>query len=330
MNSPRMNPVLHTLPILILNPHNRCNCRCVMCDIWKTDTVREISVEDLERHVVDMERLRVEWVVFTGGEPLMHSDFFRLCRMLQERRIRTTLLSTGLLVQRYAPQIVDYVDDLIVSLDGPPAIHNHIRRVHGAYSALFTGIQSIFHLSHMFPISVRSTIQRLNCVSLRETAATARDLGARSISFLAADLTSTAFNRPDVWRFPRQDEVAVSKEQFPLFEAEVAALIGDGECGAFVLESPAKLHRIVEHFRAYLDLTMPSSPKCNAPWVSTVIETDGLVRPCFFHPAIGRVSKDVSLLKVLNGPEAIRFRTNLDVSSDPTCRRCVCSLYRAG
>ncbi|HEY1946553.1 MAG TPA: radical SAM protein [Bryobacteraceae bacterium] len=324
-----MIPVLDTLPILILNPHNRCNCRCVMCDIWKTDTAQEISAEDLERHVADMERLRVEWVVFTGGEPLMHSDFFRLCRLLRQRNIRITVLSTGLLLKRYSQEIVEHVDDLIVSLDGPPEIHDRIRRVKGAFAALANGVQTILQLRPDFSVSVRSTVQKLNCVLLRETAAAARALGAKSISFLAADVTSTAFNRPDGWLLPRQDEVTVTAKELPLLEAEVEALISEGQCGGFVLESPVKLHRIVQHFRAHLGLDAPSAPRCNAPWVSAVVETDGLVRPCFFHPPIGRISEHQSLFDVINGPEAVHFRTNLDVAANSTCQRCVCSLYRA-
>ena len=27
--------VITALPIVILMPHSACNCRCVMCDIWK-------------------------------------------------------------------------------------------------------------------------------------------------------------------------------------------------------------------------------------------------------------------------------------------------------
>jgi MoaA/NifB/PqqE/SkfB family radical SAM enzyme len=324
-----MNPVLDTLPILILNPHNRCNCRCVMCDIWKTDTVREISADDLERHAADMQRLRVEWVVFTGGEPLMHSDFFELCRLLHQRNIRVTVLSTGLLLKRYAQALVEHVDDLIVSLDGPPEIHDRIRRVKGAFAALAAGVQSLLQLRPDFPVSVRSTVQKLNCSLLRQTTDAARGMGAKSISFLAADVTSSAFNRPDGWLLPQQDQVALTAKELPLLEAEIEGLIADGQSGAFVLESTAKLHRIAQHFSAHLGLAEASAPRCNAPWVSAVVETDGLVRPCFFHAPIGRVSEERSLLDVINGPEAIEFRTNLDVGADPTCRRCVCSLYRA-
>jgi hypothetical protein len=32
------------------------------------------------------------------------------------------------------------------------------------------------------------------------------------------------------------------------------------------------------------------APRCNAPWVSAVVETDGAVRPCFFQQAIGNLA----------------------------------------
>lgn len=86
----------------------------------------------------------------------------------------------------------------------------------------------------------------------------------------------------------------------------------------------------VHHFRSHLGLLPPVAPRCNAPWVSAILESDGTVRPCFFHRPIGKVGKDISLVEVLNGPEAIRFRVDLDISSNAVCRRCVCSLNWKG
>jgi Fe-coproporphyrin III synthase len=321
-----MNPVLEKLPVLILYPHSRCNCRCVMCDIWKTDSTREISAAELERHGEDIARLRVEWVVFSGGEPLMHSDLFRLCRFLRERNIRTTLLSTGLLLGRYADQIVECLDDVIVSLDGPPELHDAIRRVPGAFHLLASGVAALHDRKRDFPVTTRSTVQSLNCAHLRATTEAARGLGLRSISFLAADVSSEAFNRAGTWASERQDQVALRAEQISELEAEVEALIEQGECGGFVVESREKLCRIVDHFRAHLHLQLPIAPRCNAPWVSAVLESDGVVRPCFFHRPIGKVGEGASLLEVLNGPEAVRFRVALDVAANAVCRRCVCSL----
>jgi Fe-coproporphyrin III synthase len=321
-----MNPILESLPVLILYPHSRCNCRCVMCDIWKTDSTQEISAAELEQHGEDIARLRVEWVVLSGGEPLMHSDLFRLCRDLRKRNIRTTLLSTGLLIERYASQIVEWLDDVIVSLDGPPEIHDAIRRVPGAFDRLACGVAALHRENPDFAVSARSTVQTRNCGHLRATVETARDLRLKSVSFLAADVSSEAFNRLTVWSSERQKQVALAPSQIGVLEAEVEALIGAGECGNFVAETPEKLRRIVHHFRSHLGLRLPVAPRCNAPWVSAVLESDGAVRPCFFHRPIGTVGKGASLLDVLNGPEAISFRLGLDVATNPICRRCVCSL----
>jgi Fe-coproporphyrin III synthase len=31
---------IYTLPVLVIFPHNQCNCRCVMCDIWRIREAR--------------------------------------------------------------------------------------------------------------------------------------------------------------------------------------------------------------------------------------------------------------------------------------------------
>jgi MoaA/NifB/PqqE/SkfB family radical SAM enzyme len=325
-----MNPILESLPVLILYPHSRCNCRCVMCDIWKTDSIQEISATELERHGEDIARLNVQWVVFSGGEPLMHSDLFRLCRFLRARNIRTTLLSTGLLLGRHADQIVECLDDVIVSLDGPSEIHDAIRRVPGAFNLLAAGVAALHQRKPDFPVAARSTVQALNCAHVRRTVAAARTLGLSSISFLAADVSSEAFNRLNIWSPERQSQVALTLEQIAALESDFESLIAQGECGRFVVESAEKLRRIPGHFRAHLGLQPPVSPRCNAPWVSAVVESSGLVRPCFFHRPIGTLEKGTSLLEVINGPDAISFRANLDVATDVICRRCVCSLNWKG
>jgi MoaA/NifB/PqqE/SkfB family radical SAM enzyme len=321
-----LSPVLARLPILILSPHSRCNCRCVMCDIWKVTDAAEIGADDLERHAASIDGMGVEWAVFSGGEPLMHSDLFRLCAILRKRRIRVTVLSTGLLLERHAQAIVANIDDVVVSLDGPGEIHDRIRRIPGAFERLAAGVRSIRALRPDFPITARCTIQRLNYAHLRETIAAARELGLNRISFLAADLTSTAFNRPSGWTPERRMSVGLEGEDIPALESEIDSIVHENECGGFVAESAEKLRRIARHFRAHLGQAAQVAPVCNAPWVSIVVETDGVVRPCFFHRPIGKVDRTTSLIDVINSAKAVLFRTGLDVASDPICRRCVCSL----
>ena len=300
-----------------------------MCDIWRISQVREITVEDLQAHIESLRKLQVRWVVFSGGEPQMHTDLASLSRLLRALGVRLTLLTAGLLLEAQAPTIAQTMDDVIVSLDGPPQIHNQIRRVHGAFETLERGVRALREARPQMQVRGRATVQKANCRQLRAIVASARQLGLNSISFLAADMTSEAFNRPGGWPANRQDTVALGREDVAALEQEVELLIqehrDDIACG-FVVESAEKLRRIVRHFRAQLGELAPVAPACNAPWVSAVIEADGTVRPCFFHRPIGNVHEK-PLIEIVNGEPAVEFRRRLDIAANPVCRRCVCSLY---
>ena len=300
-----------------------------MCDIWRIRERREISAADLAPHLDSFRALGVRWVVFSGGEPQMHTDLAALSRMLRAEGIRVTLLTAGLLLEPYARSVAETIDDVIVSLDGPREIHDQIRRVPDAFDRLEHGVRAVRGLRPDIMVGGRSTVQKANHLRLRETVRAAKQIGLNSISFLAADVSSQAFNRPQGWTAETQDHVALNAEETCALAREVESLIREHSAdiaAGYVAESAEKLRRIVLHFRARLGQLAPVAPRCNAPWVSTVIEADGTVRPCFFHPPLGNIHEK-PLLAVLNGPVALDFRRRLDVSSDPVCQRCVCSLY---
>jgi Fe-coproporphyrin III synthase len=320
---------IRTLPILVLFPHNRCNCRCVMCDIWRLRQIREITPADLQPQMQAFLALQVRWVVFSGGEPQLHHDLAGLSNLFRAHGIRISLLTAGLLLQAHARSIATIVDDVIVSLDGPPEIHNQIRGIPRAFDLLARGVAAIRRFRPGMVVCGRSTVQKANFRYLRETVSTARRIGLNSISFLAADLTSEAFNRPGGWPSGRQKTLALESDEADSLDLEMEALIrehADDIASGYITESPAKLRRIGLHFRAHLGQVPAVAPRCNAPWVSAVIEADGAVRPCFFHRSLGNIHQN-TFLEILNSPEAEHFRKTLDVASNVICRNCVCSLY---
>ncbi len=323
---------LTTLPVLVLNIHSSCNCRCLMCDIWKTNEARSLQPADLEPHLSSIRELGVRWVVFTGGEPLLNRAFAELCAILRREHIRLTLLTTGLLLRKYAQEVADSFDDVIVSLDGPEELHDAIRRVPGAFELIGAGVKAIRKIRRDFPITARTTVQKANFRRFRETVRAAKGVEVDGISFLAVDLTSQAFNRPLVWPVERQNEVGLSLTDLAELETEVRALIRENSediRSGFIAESPEKLWRVVRHFRAHLGLEQPEAPRCNAPWASAVIEADGTVRPCFFHQPIGSL-RTQNLLAAINSDRALEFRSQLNIATNPVCQRCVCSLnYRS-
>jgi MoaA/NifB/PqqE/SkfB family radical SAM enzyme len=326
---PRVDPITQ-LPILILFPHSRCNCRCLMCDIWRDTSKRELSAGDIAGWVGEWRRLGVQRVVLSGGEALLHSHLWELCDVLRAANIGITVLSTGLLLRRHAAELVRRCDDVVVSLDGPQRIHDAIRNVPRAFERLAGGVAAVKAADPAVRVTARCTVQRSNHTSLRATTRAARAMGLDRISFLAADVTSDAFNRPAGWDGDRARQVALDAADLPALTEEIEALVrehAEDFASGFIAESPAKLRRRLGQYYAALLGNGDFFPNdCNAPWVSSVIESDGTVRPCFFHPPLGKLGTDHSLADIVNSPEAVAWREQLDVRTDPVCRRCVCTL----
>src|SRR5580704_1230771 len=87
------------LPIVILMPHSSCNCRCVMCDIWKGNhNLKQLNEKDVESLLTSLKRYGTKQVVMSGGEALLNPNFFRFCEILKRGNIKICLLSTGLTI----------------------------------------------------------------------------------------------------------------------------------------------------------------------------------------------------------------------------------------
>lgn len=321
---------LHSVPILALMVHGACNCRCVMCDIWRANaSARTIDDDVLATHVAAIRRLRVRRVMLTGGEPLLHRNLWALCDRLRAEGIALTLVTTGLVAARDAAAIAARIDTVVVSLDGPPEVHDAIRRVPQAFAKLAAGVAALAGASPRPRLIARTVLQRANHTAIAPTIAAAQALGVDELSFLPADLTSTAFNRPVVWSDGRVADVAVAASELPALASAIADAAR--ECApafrdGFVVGGVASLHRIHAYYRAAAGLGPYPAVRCNAPWVSAVLDANGDVRPCFFLPAYPAAA---SLDATINGAGAVAARRKLDVATDETCRRCVCSLHLA-
>jgi MoaA/NifB/PqqE/SkfB family radical SAM enzyme len=319
---------LESLPILALSVHSACNCRCVMCDIWKANSdKREISASDLERHAEGIRALRVQRVMLTGGEPLLHHNLWALCERLQKLGIRITLVTTGLLIEPHAADIANAVDTVVISLDGDRDTHDVVRRVKGGFDRIARGVVALRGAYPMPRLIARSVLQRSNFWALQHTIAAAHEMGFDEISFLAADVSSPAFNRATPWDAARVAEVRVPDNDLEGLRASIDrafAALPDLFGSGFVVGGRASLYRIWQYYAALAGHGKFPAVRCNAPWVSAVLEPTGDLRPCFFHGGYGHVNG--SLEGALNSDAAVKFRNDLDVETNATCQRCVCSL----
>jgi Fe-coproporphyrin III synthase len=312
------------LPLVILFPTGRCNSRCVSCDWWKQSGADDLTIEEIRELARTLPSLGTRVVVFSGGEPLLRPEVFDAADAFLERDVTLHLLTSGVLLERFADRVAHRFSRVCVSLDASTAaLYEQIRGVN-ALATVGRGVARLRREAPDVPVTGRATLHRANFRELPRIIDHAKAIGLDAISFLPADVSSHAFGRdttPDAHALAlAADEVVEFTE---IIERTIAAYAGDFASG-FVAESPDKLRRMPQYYAALRGDAPFPGVSCTAPWVSVVIEANGNVRPCFFHDAVGNI-RDTPLEAIV-GDNLRRFRDGLDVGTNPVCGRCVCSL----
>jgi MoaA/NifB/PqqE/SkfB family radical SAM enzyme len=312
------------LPLLIFYPTGRCNSRCMSCDWWKQSGADDLTLEEIERLAACLPALGTRLVVFSGGEPLLRPEVFAAAALFQAQGLALHLLTSAVLLERFAEKVARHFTRVCVSLDAAdPVLYERIRGV-DALATVGRGIARLRHLAPDLPITARTTLHRANFRELPRIVEHAKGLGLDRISFLPADVSSLGFGRGE-----RPDPAAMvlseaeAAEFSDVVEDAIVARAADFASG-FIAESPDKLRRLPRYYAALAGREPFPAVSCNAPWVSVVVEANGAVRPCFFHDSIGSIRS--TPLATIVDRNLRAFRQSLEVGTNPVCRRCVCSL----
>ncbi len=323
---------LYTLPLMVLYLTDGCNSKCVTCDIWRNPR-RNMPMPLIHNLVSQTRDLQTRWVLLSGGEAMQHPQWSEIALLFREAGVRVLLLTNGLLVRKQAQQVIDSVDELIVSLDGGnAATYDAIRGVDG-FDLILEGIQAV--RAGGVPVTTRTTVQRANYQEIPQIIEAGLAADVTTMSFLAVDVANPfAFGqRFDHATTPVIHDSALLPEQLDelatiidTLENRYAALFATGR----IAESPQKLRRIlVEYFRALHGESNFVAPRCNAPHFSTVVEVDGTLRPCYFLPAYGRLQPGGDpLAKEMNSTAAADLRRAYRTGQRAECQHCVCPLYK--
>jgi MoaA/NifB/PqqE/SkfB family radical SAM enzyme len=111
----------------------RCNAGCAFCDIpSKRDGSSNdfAAIDDVERNLRQLRENGLNFVDFTGGEPLLYAELPRALHYAKKLGLYTTLTTNTILYEHVAGEIRGLVDFLHFSLDGMSAkVHDGLRGV---------------------------------------------------------------------------------------------------------------------------------------------------------------------------------------------------------
>ncbi len=170
-----------------------CNLRCKMCAFSESGQVgahlsQSLSLGQWKSVVDDVASFR-PYISITGGEPMLYPDFPDLIAHIKSRGLMCTVTTNGTMLRKHAERLMECPPDLlIVSIDGPPEVHDAIRGGSGVFDRACEGIRRIGDIRRLKGIRrpwsvVTCAVTEHSYRTIGEMPAIARELGVDVMNF---------------------------------------------------------------------------------------------------------------------------------------------------
>ena len=121
-----------------IHPTRRCNLRCLHCYSSSSPQATEaLDFGMLRTALDDLAREGYNWASFSGGEPMVYAPLPSVLAHAKQIGMNTAVVSNGMpLTPKRLDAIADATDLLVISLDGKPESHNHMRNSARAFDTM--------------------------------------------------------------------------------------------------------------------------------------------------------------------------------------------------
>jgi MoaA/NifB/PqqE/SkfB family radical SAM enzyme len=137
-----------------IHPTKKCNLACLHCYSSSApgyyDVIDLASLKSFLLYAFDHGFNNIS---VSGGEPFLYKDLEELLRFSRSVGYQNTLASNGMLLRsERAKRILDFVDLIAISVDGPQPLHDKIRNQAGAYGKMCEGLEVLKKMNKPFGI----------------------------------------------------------------------------------------------------------------------------------------------------------------------------------
>lgn len=220
---------------------------CKIVDLLPAD--EELSTQQILHIIDEAARNGITEAVFTGGEPFLRRDLFKICEYCHDKGLTSVITTNGILIDRdMAKNITESkVDHIHLSLDGLEETNDFFRG-RGVFKRLIEAIEVLNGEraeSRLFSIGVALTVMDRNVGELYEVVRLADDLNVDVINFQPLVNDNTNFlerNLSQYW---------VKKESIPTLEKEIAKIKRFKPRHVTIYEEPC-LELLAKYYRGEL------------------------------------------------------------------------------
>lgn len=138
---------------VFININSRCNLRCNFCDygLQNQDSMffqnlagadrLDMPLDDFKL-IIDKIKHFKPFVSMPATEPLLYKDIVEAVGYVTDQGLRVGVGSNGMLLAKHAEGLVRRgLKKIVVSIDGPEAIHDEVRGARGSYRKIMDGLR---------------------------------------------------------------------------------------------------------------------------------------------------------------------------------------------
>ncbi|MCE5328454.1 MAG: radical SAM protein [Planctomycetaceae bacterium] len=179
---------IRQLPLVKLCITNRCNSRCLACDLWQNPGPcgDELTTAEIQDMLPAMRRLKVRMLSIGGGEPTLRDDLEDCIAWFSQAGISVHMVTNGLLIDEARARSLAQAGLAAVHLSCDhvdPAGYKGVRGVDG-YDRAVRAMKLLRSLPRPIPVGVNVVLSRRNMDVIEAFVDRAVEWGVQKLQFI--------------------------------------------------------------------------------------------------------------------------------------------------
>jgi MoaA/NifB/PqqE/SkfB family radical SAM enzyme len=336
---------------IILGVNNVCNLHCKMCDVGTKNTHSNFYDHMVGTHPINMPKELIYKIIdevntyfptaklgYAFTEPSVYPFLIDSLKFANSKNIFTSMTTNALQLSKQADDLIEAgLNELCISLDGPPEIHNAIRGNKQSFEKAIAGIEKIFNnKGNQIKVSVFCAITEWNIGYLQDFLGHLEHFPLSSVGFMhtvfntqeQANEHNLQYGNTYFATHSNIDEINFSAYNLPLLFEEIKAI--KNKSYQFSVKFQPEIESLSQLKNYYHYPHIKFGKLCTDAFNHLMIKSDGSVIPAHsrcYNINAGNIYKQ-SLKEIWNTKVLQTLRKDLLKAGGlfPSCTRC-CSAY---